>query len=293
MHLCVISEHKAGGARVIGEAIKEALGTEHQVELYSIAEGVPYEKEMTEFDHVHFVNISSMRYFHSRIKVPTSATIHHMSLGYEPYYTSLIKAYSPTMVHVLDEFTLRDLGRRGVYNTYEVQQYIPKKYDVIPLPDEFAIGYIGGDPQWKRFKVIEEIAKRAQVKCVGHITGPDNWLSEDDISDFYKSISLYVVASFEDGGPIPALEALQCGRHVLTTCVGRMMKLRNDLMMHVHPFDGSVQDGVLQVTRLKTVMTVIPNQSIKNQWWENQRVIFQLGFMEMVEAAKVRHASQS
>lgn len=278
MRLCVISEHAQGGAYVLGDAVRVALEKcGHEVSLYSIQAGVPHPKDMREFDHVHFISLRAMHPFRDKIAVPTSATIHHMSLGTERYYTSLLEYLVPDTIHVTDHFTQRDLGRRGFCNVCVVPQAIPRRFALLAgYPAEFTLGYIGGDPKYKRFAAIEEMAARAHVKCIGHVTDTDNWLSEDELESFYQSINLYVVASFEDGGPVPAQEAMQYGIPVISTYVGSMPKYPVVL------YDGSVSGGVEAIKFVQRHYEV-RRSMVAGINWDDRVLEFGKGLQAMIE----------
>lgn len=94
----------------------------------------------------------------------------------------------------------------------------PSRFTHLPYPEEFTIGYIGVDLPHKNFKRIDEVGKELGVKVVGskrtdHVNG--EFVGRE--MDFYRQISCYVCATFVEKAPFPTLEAMMCGRPVVST----------------------------------------------------------------------------
>lgn len=50
-------------------------------------------------------------------------------------------------------------------------------------------------------------------------------LSEEDMVKFYNSVDVFLCTSITEGAPLPPIEAMACGRPVVTTAVGDMPRL--------------------------------------------------------------------
>lgn len=214
MKIALITKHARGGVVRLANAVCTGL-RELGHDVWHEAARTP---SIHNYDIIHFFN--AQRAAIAKTGQPFTVTIHHMTCGYEQGYLDALRSWCPDRVHVLDRFTQRDLGRRGVFNVTYIPMTLDLEYDPLPYPDEFTVGYLGGDAQFKRYDVIRKAAESVGIRCVGHESEP--WLSDADIRALYTSMSAYVVASYEDGGPIPPLEALMHGRPVITTYVGNM-----------------------------------------------------------------------
>jgi len=115
----------------------------------------------------------------------------------------------------------------------------PKLFKPLPLPNEFVAGWCGNpdigikdDPKGLQF--IRDACAAAGVRL--EIQSMEKAIPHEDMPNWYSKISVYINQSHSEGTPNPALEALACGRCVITTDVGVM-----------HHFKQS--DGVYKVHR--------------------------------------------
>lgn len=93
----------------------------------------------------------------------------------------------------------------------------------LPFPEEFTIGWCGSehvrDGDFKGIGLIRRASEVAGVKLVEQEF--QNRIPQDKMPEkFYSKISAYACASVSEGTPNPVLEALACGRPVITTRVG-------------------------------------------------------------------------
>lgn len=225
----------------------------HTVDILEVDKGrkIPpgFDLTLSSYDYCHVFNGASLLYLR-RAKIPLGFTLHGMIHGSESWYIKLIRDVAPRWVHVLDTFTQRQLGQEEIASTH-----IPQTIDtlgLVPLayPSEFTVGYLGGEYKSKRFSVIEEIARRAGVPCKGYYAKDGEWLDRLGVLRVYKGMSLYICASWNDGGPVPPQEALLCGRPVLTTPVGQMPETIVHRMEGMF-FNGTVEEGVERVLEIK------------------------------------------
>lgn len=237
MKIAAVCQHDRGGVTKMATAVVNAVNTfGHPCDLYTL-NGAAFDRTFHDYDLVHFFNAGSA--LQCQPSIPLTVTIHHMTLGYEDGYCATLRKVAPERIHVIDHFTQRDLGRRGFYNVTYIPLLIDAPHDPLPYPEEFSVGYLGGDSLFKGFGSIEAAARLLNIPCSGH-NSDNGWISKAEIRELYKRMSVYAVASFEDGGPIPPIEALSHGRPVITTYVGSMPEYvehgENGLF-----YDGSVE----------------------------------------------------
>jgi hypothetical protein len=108
-----------------------------------------------------------------------------------------------------------------------------------PSPEQFTVGWTGNsrasgevighpDADIKGLEIIRRACDLARVPLVSLDTGYCDPVPHDDMPEkFYRKISLYACASEAEGTPNPPLEAMACGRPVVTTPVGLMPKIIN------------------------------------------------------------------
>lgn len=101
-----------------------------------------------------------------------------------------------------------------------------------PAPKNFTVGYLGIDKPHKRWGAIHQAV--AQCNTVSANVRPfidvlastrsshegGEYVGREQ--EFYDAISVYVAPSAHESGPLPPIEALQCGKPVVVTPVGMM-----------------------------------------------------------------------
>ena len=189
-----------------------------------------FDRTFGEYDLVHFSYFDNIGYFIQDIEVPFTCGVHHLPHKSLEWNAGRLNSWSPRHIVVSESFSARQLGQLGIYNTSIIPYVIDwRRYPIMPLPQEFTAGYLGCDYNLKRFKTIEQACDIANVKCEGigreTLNEEEGYLDDDVISNLYKDMSCYVVASFDDGGPLPPQEALLCGRPVVSTRVGMMPQI--------------------------------------------------------------------
>jgi len=83
----------------------------------------------------------------------------------------------------------------------------------------------------KRFELFHEIAaasKRNGLPIVFHAKFDRSPLPEAEYISYLDRADLYIVTSFQEGGPLPAMDAMQRGLIVLSTPVGQMPEIVED-----------------------------------------------------------------
>ena len=116
------------------------------------------------------------------------------------------------------------------------------RFHHLPYPEEFTVGALGANMAHKRFDDIERAAEQAGVKCI--ISRRPSHEGGDYVGkelDFYAQLSCYVCASWAESGPLPPIEAMLCGRPVVSTRVGMMPNLPIYLINNVDDLDRAIK----------------------------------------------------
>jgi hypothetical protein len=94
----------------------------------------------------------------------------------------------------------------------------------LPQPRLFTIGWCGnaahGMGTIKGLEIIKEACNLTKTELAVSDTSSNRVLPLHSMPAWYEKISCYVCASIEEGTPNPVLEAMSCGRPVITTRVG-------------------------------------------------------------------------
>lgn len=268
----MITSYDAGGTWEFASSIKKDLEKRgHTVSLDAVGRGGARVKPTLEnIDIAHFWNLEEMKQY-PNLAIPTVATIHHIPVPGEGHYNTMLRKFRPDIIHVIDAFTLRQLGRWEFYNVVHIPQtFDHSKWQPLPFPETFTVGCMGDEKSLKRFDVIEAAARLANVPFIKMTSSP--WKSEQERMDFFRSISCYVVASFEDGGPLPAQEALLCGRPVVTTHVGQMDRIIDEGASGCF-HNGSIQDCARAILEAKDIDTDILSETADVLLAETEEVI--------------------
>ncbi len=229
MKIAYLVSYPQSGTLKIAEPVAERLrSTGVEVDLIIVDKGKgemmkDLSRSLEGYDLAHFWNFATRTHFDQDLTCPSVMTMHHLPFGYEGGYFRLLAACPPNMLHVLDHFTQRQLGQHGFTNVaYIKQTFDHRKWRELPVPDDPALGYLGGNSDGlKRLPVIREAAERLGWPAIGNDSSK-KWVDDADIVDIYRRCSIFVVAGFNEAGPLPAQEALLCGRPVITTYVGTM-----------------------------------------------------------------------
>jgi len=102
----------------------------------------------------------------------------------------------------------------------------------MPLPQEFTVGWAGNNMyevqrlgDLKGVRLIKEACRLLRVPLVIQDRQEGMMLHTDMPEGFYREISCYCCASESEGTPNTVMEALACGRTVVSTNVGQVPKL--------------------------------------------------------------------
>lgn len=241
------------------------------------------ERKLSAYDVAHFWATGDLTHF-PEIECPFSVTIHHLPYGYEQGYKNILTQWNPDRIHVVDHFAQRQLGQRGFTSVVYIPQAIDQsRWKPLPVPAEFAIGCLGADNDGlKRFHIVEEAAGRLNIPA--YILSNEPWKPFEEVQRLYEKISVYVVASFNDGGPLPPQEALMCGRPVVTTWVGAMPDLISPAR-NGEFYDGSVAGAAGAIQRIRASYDYYRHNALNTSHWAPEEVADQWErmFLEMAD----------
>ena len=232
----------------------QELGVDAQLVHYSTAN--PDEKKdlytaidvISDCDLVHYGWIGYAPFFKDQVFIPATAGIHHIPDGRLDSTVRLLLDLNIKRVVVSELFSLRQLGQVGWTNTTIIPYVFDhSKFRHMPPPANFTVGVLGCDYALKRFSIAKQAAKIAKVQFNSYardvVDERVGWVPQDNVLQFYKSISCYIETTFDSGGSLPPQEALLCGRPVIATHVGMMPQIIKHGVNGVF-FDGGVSDCV-------------------------------------------------
>ncbi|MBM4370245.1 MAG: glycosyltransferase family 4 protein [Deltaproteobacteria bacterium] len=135
-------------------------------------------------------------------------------------FREAIRSEFPTETRELEIFILED----GVDTVLFPPQAFPTKF-IVGWTGNSAAVIPGAPERGKGLALIKEACKQAKVELayLDAAEGAD-WPHER-MHEFYREISVYVCMSEEEGTPNPVLEAMSCGKPVVSTPVGLVPKL--------------------------------------------------------------------
>lgn len=292
MKICMFGTWRGGAVYNVIKPTVEELNKRNDVEIDMIflrdVNLLPnFDKTFSEYDLVHFAYFANIDFFIQDIEVPFTCSVHHMPHKYLESYTSMLRSWAPRRIVVSEPFVARQLGQCGMYNVDIIPYTIEwDRYPLLPLPKEFAVGYLGCDYNLKRFKSIEQACDIANVECNGigreTLNEEEGYIEDSKILDLYKRISCYAVASFDDGGPLPPQEALLCGRPVVSTRVGMMPQViregntgifhngsPSDMARSIIEVQHKIDEMYYKIKNLRLAGALLPSTSKEsNKWYD-------------------------
>jgi glycosyltransferase involved in cell wall biosynthesis len=151
-----------------------------------------------------------------------------------------------------------------------------ERFTLQPFPDVFTIGWTGnrvyksiGLGDYKGCDLIEEACKIADVPLVIQDKQVRQLRQDQMAEEFYRHISCYVCASVAEGTPNPVLEALACGRCVISTPVGIVPKVQTMGDGSIKLVDRTVKEITDKINLIKDGFYIVETRSdyIKRWAW--------------------------
>ena len=190
---------------------------------------IKYPEEEIKYNSDDIIHLGYWDSFKNKFDARTIITVNWIGEGNEGIVSSRIKKLNPCAVIVTCETTKNILKKQKIDSII-----IPNPIDL----KDFRVGYLGEDSERKRFDIIDRtIEEMGMVNCGIRRIKKEKPLNGKQLERWYRSLNVYVVASYAEGAPMAALEAMACGVPVISTKVG-MLADRNDVTF----FDGSVEE---------------------------------------------------
>ena len=251
--LALVSNYKNSAIDIIMESMLSYFEQEFDVTTFHTNDPLP-EDNFEKFDLAHFGWLLSVP---PEVIPPTTANIWSLSVFQDPKNPCSIGGYAQQLTHtrpdriIVDDIsTLQLLGQLGWTKTTMIPLAFNTDLKLLPYPEEFTIGYFGNNYPSKRFEVIEAAAGLAEVPLVGYKFDPNRTVYAVDPEQIYESMSVYVHASFQDTNSMPVMEALKCGRPVISTRNYGLERVLND-GWNGYWFDGSAEDLVKKIQEVR------------------------------------------
>jgi len=128
--------------------------------------------------------------------------------------------------------------------------------------------------------VLDEFSDRG-VHLV--TASPDSPVSRELMGEFYRSNHMLICASLHEGGPMPVVESLACGRPVITTSVGVVPEIVEDGKNGII-FNRSISDlrntveMVLNKPQLIERMASLATETVSNRYAKNMAQSYDIMF---------------
>jgi glycosyl transferase family 1 len=198
------------------------------------------------FDLVHYSFYRFLRTSYEEILPPITVNVWGFSIKTMEMGINWIRQYDIARLFVDDTMTLQILGQSGYTNvTQAALLFDPGKFRPLPAPDApFTVGVFGNDyyDGSKRFAIAEAACERAGVVYYPMIMDPSRTVyTVDPIEDVYSRVHVLAHCSFIDTNSLPCLEALACGRPILTIRNYGLGRVLHDGVNGLW-YDGSVHD---------------------------------------------------
>jgi len=278
----------AGGAvyNVTKPIADELRNRGHEVDYFTLPQielaGNNFDPTFSDYDVVHVGYFMNANQLYQECEPPMTVGVHHIPSRLGERYAQLLRVFAPARIVVSNNMAATQLGMCSITNSTVIPYaFDHTNFSTLPYPEEFTVGILGGDYESKRYHIVKQACDIANIPLKQFIRESSeddskDFKPQDDITDFYRSISCYAVASFDEGGPLPPQEALLCGRPVVTTRVGMMNQLITS-GVNGEVYDGSPSDLARCLVQIKEEFpwyamnartTVVPSVHVVADMWE-------------------------
>lgn len=205
------------------------------------------------FDLLHcgWFNIVGLDWALSALLPPMTTNVWHITTKNIPKDQERLRPFSHFIVD--SPHTISMLGQMGFHGNVTYAPMVMDRSQVrpLPLPKEFTCGFLGAEEEVRRWRVVRDGAKLADVPCYLLLYRPTRTVQHIQlIDDFYSKVSCYVHPGFIGTDPLTMHEAMACGRPVISTRVSgpheHIIEGRNGYF-----FDGSPRDLADKLLKVK------------------------------------------
>jgi glycosyltransferase involved in cell wall biosynthesis len=249
-----------------------------ELDYVEMLQGVHSADKFNEYDIMHY---PFWRHYEQHVKKygitvgQSLVAVHHVMPRMDKEFYSMLYKYPIDRLTVSDHQRLCDLGRIK-YESILVPLWVePGIHE--SKSSEFTVGILGIEDTTlvvefensrKRFQEIRAACRMAGVELVdGTRMSEREDRHFENVDDFFNAIDCYVVASYVDAGPMPALEALARQIPVVTTPTGSMaMYVKDGESGYIT--NGTVSDmvGKIEMVRNNPPIGPWPVLPTKHNW---------------------------
>jgi len=249
MRVVIATDHPDSPVDQIMRAVAEAIKDQHEVE---VVDRLSLGKADLDGAHVH---LGMPARFSQELPCTVSLNVWSVPIDKAAGYQKQLRELDPIGIVVDDLVTSQILGQLGFSGLRAAPLFIPNPSSFQPLPPPegpFTVGVFGNDYASKRFKVVEEACKIAGVRYFPVIQEPGRkHYYLDPLRDVYPHIHALAHASFTDTNSMPCMEALLCGRPVLSTWNTGMDRLTGDQANGIFFHDGYPENLAFMIGELQ------------------------------------------
>ena len=210
--------------------------------------------------------------------------------------------YTVSSKNILDIYNNLGLKKPTMEITdgVDTELFIPKNLERFENKESnLVVGWIGnskffGEIDHKGINTIikpavEELRKQGYKIELCIVDKDNNYVSHDNIPDYFKTIDVYVCASINEGTPNPVLEAMACGVPVISTDVGIVNevfgKMQKKYILKERTKD-CLKEKLKEIINNKGILSELSKEnleSIKNWTWENKAKQFDEFFNKVLK----------
>lgn len=198
-----------------------------------------------------------------------------------------VHANSMLLKKELEEWGIKDV--HYVPNGIDLDLFKPTREKDPDSP--FLVGHIGKNSNQKgQDQIIKPAIKKAGAESFFHLSDWTEMIPYTEMYKKYQDMSVFIVASKEDGTPNPALEAMACGVPVISNNIGNMPEIikngvngfivKKDINSYVNKIKWCKNNREQLIQMGKNARQIL----IEEGWsWENQAENYRKMFRDMIQ----------